>query len=98
MDEEASTVSAVWDELRQQIFLTRSRKEREEKKSCDGFFVPSLEELSSATEFRSLRVLRVLYVLYVLCGFAASRLRVRNAFPKISSREFQITPSYNTPL
>jgi hypothetical protein len=52
--------SAVGGEFRQQIFLTRSRKEREGKRFL-WVSAPSLEEDSSATEFRPLRV---------LCGFA----------------------------
>jgi hypothetical protein len=48
--------SAVWGELQQQIFLTRSREEREGKRFL--WLVPLFEEDSSATEFRPLRVLR----------------------------------------
>ena len=47
-------------------FVSREGAKNAKERACDGFFVPSLEEVSSATEFRSLRVLRV--------------LRVRNAF------------------
>jgi hypothetical protein len=51
--------AALWGKFRQQIFLTRSREEREEK-SFLWRIRALLEEVSSATEFRSLRV---------LCGF-----------------------------
>ena len=49
-------------------FVSREGAKNAKERACDGFFVPSLEEISSATEFRSLRFLRV--------------LRVRNAFAK----------------
>jgi hypothetical protein len=49
--------SAGWGKLRQQIFLTQSREEREGKSFC-CFYAPSLKEYSSATEFGPLRVLR----------------------------------------
>jgi hypothetical protein len=55
--------SAVWGEFRQPIRLTRSREaaknvKNAKKRVCYGLFVPSLEEFSSAMEFRPLRVLR----------------------------------------
>ncbi len=40
-------------------FVSREGAKNAKERACDGFFVPSLEEVSSATEFRSLRVLRV---------------------------------------
>jgi hypothetical protein len=51
-------VSTVRGNLRQQVFLTQSREEREEK-AFRGIAAPVLEEDSSATEFKPLRVLRV---------------------------------------
>jgi hypothetical protein len=47
-------------------FVSREGAKNAKEKACDGFSVPSLEKVSSATEFRPLCVLRV--------------LRVRNAF------------------
>jgi len=44
-------------EFQQQIFLTRSREERKEKKLY-GLSAPSFEQDFSATESRHLRVLR----------------------------------------
>jgi hypothetical protein len=35
-----------------------SHAKNAKEKACDGFSVPSLEKISSATEFRPLRVLR----------------------------------------
>ena len=40
-------------------FVSREGAKNAKERACDGFFVPSLEEVSLATEFRSLRVLRV---------------------------------------
>ena len=64
-------------------FVSREGAKNAKERACDGFFVPLLEEVSSATEFRSLRVLRV--------------LRVRNAFapfgectPREGTREGRI--------
>jgi hypothetical protein len=37
-------------------FSLRKAATNAKEKACDGFFVPSLEEVSSATEFRPLRV------------------------------------------
>jgi hypothetical protein len=42
-------------------FVSREGAKNAKEKACDGFSVPSLEKVSSATEFRPLRV---------LCGFA----------------------------
>jgi hypothetical protein len=57
---DAPDASDVWGKFRQQIFLTRSREEREGK-TFYGFSAPSFEEVSSAMEFKPLRL---------LCGFA----------------------------
>ena len=40
-------------------FSSREAAQNAKEKGCDGFFVPALEEVSSATEFRLLRVFRV---------------------------------------
>jgi hypothetical protein len=42
-------------------FFSREAAKNAKERACDGFCVPSLEEISSATEFRPL---------HVLCGFA----------------------------
>jgi hypothetical protein len=42
-------------------FFSREAAKNAKERACDGFCVPSPEEISSATEFRPL---------HVLCGFA----------------------------
>jgi hypothetical protein len=50
-------------------FVSREGAKNAKEKGCDGFSVPSLEKVSSATEFRLLCVLRVLRVRNIFAPF-----------------------------